>query len=493
MLRRFAAILILSFSSAAMAGSFDFLPQGTGVEKEFRDLMNSGNYKQALLTWPTAHEASRFGASTTGIATYSYLLYQNGLPYFALEILTSQTQPQRIDANLLKIWDKEVKASSIIQKGFITTSGGWRSVVNNEDIKLPIKSKKDISAAFARAHRAPVDQINHKARIWWQIATLAPQMEEVDSALKATKLLKESGQTVIGQDQVASAQARAQYQKGDLEAALASYALIPKSSMLWIESVEERAWAYLRKDDFDKALGEAVTLLSPALAPLVGPESYFLANLMALKACDYPRVFKNSDAFKKRHRNHIVDLQQLADSGSNKNINAILTKFEQQGVNLEAIGTMVESIPRASFRDQKIIKYLESRKEILLELDKSLQVSDFAQTLGESTLLAKTMGSAKAKADRYKQLTVQRLRVLAAAELKEYKIILNKMHIVEAEVIQRLHVDESLKGERSKLSKNDDNGDVLVFPYNSDEVWFDELDNYKARVKDCPTLKGASL
>ena len=188
-----------------------------------------------------------------------------------------------------------------------------------------------------------------------------------------------------------------------------------------------------------------------------------------------------------------MDLQQLSDSGSNKNINAILSKFEQKGVNLEAIGTMVESIPRSTFRDQKIIKYLESRKEILSELDKSLQVSDFAQTLGESTLLAKTMGSAKAKADRYKQLTILRLRVLAAAELKEYKIILNKMHIVEAEVIQRLHVDESLKGERSKLSKNDDTGDVLVFPYNSDEVWFDELDNYKARVKDCPTLKGASL
>ena len=493
MLRRFAAILILSFSLPALAGSFDFLPAGTGAEKEFRDLMNAGNFKQALLTWPTAHQASRYGESSTGIALYSYLLLQNGLPYFALDILTGQTQPERIDENLVKIWAKEVKASSLIQKGFITTTGGWRSMVNNEDIKISLKSKKDISAAFGRADRAPLDQINHKARIWWQIATLAPQINEVDSALKATKLLKESGQTVIGQDQVISAQARAQYQKGDLEAALATYALMPKSSMLWIESVEERAWAHLRRDDFDKALGEATTLLSPALAPLVGPESYFLVNLLALKACDYPRVFKNSETFKKRHRNHIIDLQQLADQGSNKNLNAILTKFEQKGVNLEAIGPLVESLPRASFRDAKIIRYMESRRQILNELNQALQVNQFAQTLGENTVLAKTMGHLKAKADRFKQLAVHQLRALATAELKEYKMILNKMHIVEAEVIQRLHVDDSLKGERGKLSKHEDRGDVLVFPYNSDEVWFDELDNYQARVKDCPTLKGARL
>jgi hypothetical protein len=96
-------------------------------------------------------------------------------------------------------------------------------------------------------------------------------------------------------------------------------------------------------------------------------------------------------------------------------------------------------------------------------------------------------------AEKLKQAAVNRIRALARQELKEYRQILNKMHIIEGEVIQRLAVDETLKGERSKLAKVEDQGDVLVFPYNSDEVWFDELDNYKARVKDCPTLKGAGL
>lgn len=493
MLRATITILSLSFSLQAVAGSFDFLPQGNGTEKEFRDLMNNGNFKQALMTWSTAHQASNFADSTSGKATYAYLLYQNGLPYLALNILINETQPARMDAQLLKLWEPEVKNSPFVQKGYIATSGGWRSIVNNENVVVKIKTFKDITKAFARAERAPKEQVNFKARIWWQIATQAPQINQVDSALRATKLLKESGQTVIGQDQVASAQARALFQKGELDAALDAYAQIPKSSPLWIESVEERAWTYLRKDDFDKALGDSITLLSPALAPLVGPESYFFANLMALKACDYPRIFKNSENFKKRQRSRLVELQTLNDKGANKNLNAVLTKFEQKGVSIEAAGPMVESLPRAIYRDRTFVRYMDQRKQILAELDKALEVSEMGKVLGESTILAKAMGEVKFKADRFRQLAAQRARILAQEELKEYRTILNKMHIVEAEVVHRLAVDDSLKGERSKLGKTEDKGDVLVFSTNTDEVWLDELDNYKARVKDCPTLKGAGL
>jgi hypothetical protein len=490
MLQKIVAVLILSLAlPVSAAGNFDFLPSGTGAEKEFRDLMNAGNFKQALMIWPTAHQTTGFGASATGTAVFSYLLYQNGLPYFALDMVTTRTSPNQIDTSMLKLWDKEFKASSLIQKGHIATRGGWRSVVNNEPVTIKIRNKKDIQNAFARAQRVSREQINHKARILWQIATLAPLVNEADSALKAIKELQSMSQTIIGQDQLLSAKARAQYQKNDTAGALESYAQIPKSSMLWLESVEERAWAHLRRDDFDKALGEATTLLSPALAPLVGPESYFLTNLLALKACDYPRIFKNSDSFKKRHRARLVELQNLSNTGANKNLSTILTKFEQNGVTLEAIGSMVESLPRSTFRDQKFLMYMNSRQEILAELERAGNSS----SLGENTLLAQTMSASRSKADSYKQLAVRRLRTLAAIELKEYRTILNKMHIVEAEVIQRLHVDDRLKGERSKLAKVEETGDVLIFPYNSDEVWFDELDNYKARVKDCPTLKEASL
>ena len=70
--------------------------------------------------------------------------------------------------------------------------------------------------------------------------------------------------------------------------------------------------------------------------------------------------------------------------------------------------------------------------------------------------------------------------------------MIQKMHIVEAEVIQRLHMDVHLTDTRVQQQNQKDNKDQLYFPYTS-AVWLDDLDSYQAKVKDCPTLRKASL
>ena len=140
------------------------------------------------------------------------------------------------------------------------------------------------------------------------------------------------------------------------------------------------------------------------------------------------------------------------------------------------------------------VRFVESRRQLLIEARRAAELKEAVNALGGAGELERFESAAARQADRLKQQAWSRVRTLAVGEVREYKTILNKMHIVEAEVIERMHLDDNLKGQRSKLSKNEaDKGDVLVFPYRSDEVWLDELDNYKARVKDCPTLKGASL
>ncbi len=477
MLQRALLILTLGLALQAHAGQFDYLPSSTGPEKEFLGLMNSGNYKHALTAWNSAHALTHFGSSADGKATLGFLLLQNGMPLTGLDLVLS-TAPKNLSPALFKIWQTELKSNVFVQKGWIQTSGSWKSVLNNEPIQLKIKNAKDVAKAFNFATRLAKDNVNEKARVWWQIATQAPQINQLDSAIRALKLIKESGQTVVGQDQVSSALGRVLYQKGDLDAATQAFNEIPKSSSLWVESVEERAWTSLRKDDYDKALGETITLLSPALAPLVGPESYFLANLAALKICDYPRIFKNSETFKKRHTERLNAMQELSSKGTNKNFLALMERLEKNGVSIEGAGPLVEWLPRAAFRDAKFVRFMESRRQWLLEGKKA---SEFSNALGMVDALKRIPQDSRMIADRLKQLAFSRARVLADQELKEYRMNLNKMHIIEGEVIQRLAVDESLKGERSKLAKVEDKGDVLVFPYNSDEVWFDELDNYKAR------------
>ena len=418
-----------------------------------------------------------------GTANQAWQLYQAGLRLSALEMLTGQTRPSQVETKLLGQWTAELKTSPLVQKGWVPMFHGWDKIVNNSPVSMKLKTPKQIQAAFARADKLPKDQVNARARIWWAIATGTPQQDDVTSALKALTLMEASSQTLIGTDLVASVHGRVLYQKNDIAGAEAQFAKIPKSSSLWVENLEERAWGHLRKDEYDAALGDSITLLSPALAPLVGPESYFLANLLALKVCDYPRLFKTSDLFKLRHRQRLIDLQALVKDGTTPAFEQVLTAFDAGGVGIDAAGPQIVALPRAALRDRFFVRYAEMRRLYLQEAELASGKPEFSQLAASN----------HAKADQMRVEEQKRARQLAKAELDQYRIILDKLHLIEGEVIERLHLDPNLKGQRSTLSQAEDKGDVLVFPYKTKEVWFDELGNYKAQVKDCPTLKGASL
>ncbi len=484
-------------ANLALAAPFDFLPASSGPEKEMSALLKSGNYRQAFLTWGTSYQNTAFAQSQDGYAVWSYLLLKNGLPLNGIETLFAQTQPTKIQPELLALWSTELKASVLVQKGWISTDistvGGWKSFTAPSSTAVRLRNKGDIARAFNRAQTLSRQNVNQAARIYWQISNRAPILGQIDSAIKALKLLAESGQTAIGQDFIALTLGRVLYQKGELDAALASFERVPKGSSLWVEAVEERAWTHLRKGNHGKATGVILTAMSPALALLTGPESYFLSNLMALQICDYPRVFKTSETFKSRHRRRLNELQTLATTGTNAHLNQALAKFETSGVSQESAGALVEFLPRQLFRDSQFLKSIETRRQILKEIAAINTLVEQGSPLGTDPRLEQGLAKNMKRADQLKQLAYKRLRTLAQVDLNEYKIILNKMHILEAEVMERLHLDDNLKGQRNTLANTDDPKGALVFPYVANEVWMDELDNYEARVKDCPTLKGASL
>lgn len=493
MLRKTALIILSALTWQASAGSFDFLPSKTAAEKEFRSLMESGNFKHALTAWNTAVGTSAFGQSENGRATWALLLFQNGLTYSALQTLVKNTSPKNLDASLLKIWTTELKNSPLIQKDYVTTVGAWKNVIYNDAFNLHIRNKVDVTRQFAYATRIAKENVNQQARVLWQIATQAPLFNDTKSSIKAIKLLKESGQTLIAGDLINLTHARVLYQSGELDAALNAYSLVPKSSDLWLDAVEERAWTHLRKGDYDKATGVVTTALSPVFAPIANPETFFLSNLMSLRVCDYKRLFETSELFKTRQRQRLQDMQDLATKGSNRALNPVFERFDKSGVSQESAGTDIGALPRGLFRDRQFVHAMETRRLLLNEISTAGTLAEDSKVLGTNPELENILTHNKSKADRFRQEALKRARVLAKTDLKEYRVILNKMHIIEAEVIERLHLDDNLKGQRSSLSKNEEvKGDVLVFPY-TQEVWMDELDNYQARVKDCPTLKGASL
>lgn len=93
----------------------------------------------------------------------------------------------------------------------------------------------------------------------------------------------------------------------------------------------------------------------------------------------------------------------------------------------------------------------------------------------------------------FKERFQERLKAPSTSlDLKEFKQIVHKLNLIEAEAIQRLYLDKSLKAARPKKETKTQGADVLVFPY-TDELWIDEVDSYQAEVKKCPELQEAQL
>ena len=483
MLRVSGVLLSFILTWQASAATFDFVPGGAGNAGVVRTSLNAGNYRRALEAWTTELASTPYAQTADGRALYALILERAGLSINATMRLTRETRPNQLSAPLLKVWTEDLNASRFVTEGWVSTKGPWAAILDNSELNLRLNAKADVPKALARVIALPKAQTIQRARGLWQIATKAPALGDLNAALRALELLRASDQKIIGADMLALTAGRVLYQKGDLDGAVHAFDEVTKDSNLWVTALEERAWASLRRDDYDRALGHVTTLLSPALDSLVGPEPYFLSNLMSLKSCDYTRLFKTSDLFKTRHRARLSQMQELATKGANQALPDALARLDKNGVSVASIGPAIASIPRAALRDRRVRAAFETRKQLLNEAKLATELKD------ERTSLLSLK-----RADELRTAGVKRLQTLAQDEVVEYRRILNKLHILEAEVIERLNLDENLKGKRGTLAKTEaHDSNVMVFPYNSDEVWLDELDNYHARVKDCPTLKGAGL
>jgi hypothetical protein len=159
---------------------------------------------------------------------------------------------------------------------------------------------------------------------------------------------------------------------------------------------------------------------------------------------------------------------------------ATLLAIEKLGQNtIEGLGPELEKLPRLFNRDQKLVnaslKLRTARLEHSLVVEKGL--TEFALPLKD--LEERSMGEALA-----------RIKKLAQEEVDEMARILPKLHIVEAEAIQRMHANPKIADKKDWGAEA--SGDVLVFPHRG-EVWLDELDHYRVNAAGCPAKGGKVL
>ncbi|NCN39799.1 hypothetical protein GW916_00985, partial [bacterium] len=292
--------IIVSLSTAHLplhASSLtEAIPQSTAAQKEFAQLVDAKQYTEAMMAWGPAFSGSKYSKSNTGVAVQAFLMAQSGLPVMASHWIIS-------DTNLDKISDK-IKSPIVelikTNAKFLSASDAhksWRKVLE-ELSPIKISSRKELLKATRRLAKTSKKDIKQRAEIYWALSVGASKLNDTRLAEIYIRDLKGLDQDFISKDKVNMQLARVLFQKNKLSEAIDLYSLIPKSSDLWLDAIEERAWAYLRLSNFDKARGDITTLLAPTFKDYTTPEVFVLSAITNLKICDYHRILKDNRMFK---------------------------------------------------------------------------------------------------------------------------------------------------------------------------------------------------
>ena len=440
---------------------FQSVPASTQSQHETKDLMDKGQWKQALLTWPSSYENTGYAQSTQGRATWLYLLAQNGLAHSALEELL-QLKPEQVPNDVKEAWKKSYPPAHPLWKEVsVSPNNAWKKV-------FPLETDAD--------------------RLWKDIS-LAIQKDRTDVALHQLKVLGEMGQESISKNLISLTRARILFGRSELDAALTEYQKIPRGDDYWFSAMEEIAWIHMRKAEYEKAIGQVKNILLPLWSPFVSAEPYFVSALANLRICNYHEVFKATQLFRQRLKDRSKNLEELMANQWTPAAKQSLEKIDQKGNTTSEFQTAIQNLPPLFWRDQEFNRWAQVRHGALSDLKKLSQLEK--ESLGQSTQWNKLAQTAKVRAEIAKKKLFMRWQDLAALELKNTKVIVQKMHIAEAQVIQNMYMaDENQKNRHvRKIQKSDDD---LVFPVD-DELWIDEVGHYKVEVKDCPTYQEASL
>ncbi len=235
---------------------------------------------------------------------------------------------------------------------------------------------------------------------------------------------------------------RLQYQKNNLPQAVEAYNKVEKESDYWIDALEEKAWAYTRSQDYNKALAELKSILNPIFINLASPEAVMLAAFVDLKICNYKGVAEKIPLFKKLMLPKVEGLEALVKNPKSELAMRYISKMKEKELTSADVGADVIKLPRYFYRDTQLIK--------------------------NPSLMKK----------------------LAQNDLDIISKNLKKMKIIEIELIQRTQTsDVKLAEDKDLKFDNTKSKDALIFPVesNSNEIWLDEIGKFDVQTTQCPT------
>jgi hypothetical protein len=464
--------------------------------------IESGDWAQAVIQYPKVFEAHNFYNTTNGQAVLAILEFHAGLKIIALENLFKISNPKDMNPVFQKyltgLISVEDPAWSMAR---IKWSQPW-SVVFAPSVQVWIESlsfdAKSIDE-LVKISSTLDENTKEKSFVDWHLAIKYSLTDKSEKAAQLLTLIRKNPNSYISPDLVQLTAARILFQNSYYDTAIKQYEKVSKNSMYWSQAQEEIGWSYVRKGQPHNAIAIGQSLIHPGLAKQVSSESFFMMSLAQLKICDYPSVIATLSEYSKNFKEKNQILKTLVSSTEDQNIEKFFKATAQVGSKSETkLGAVATKLPAQIALDRKLNLLIQKQTALQKESDlaevlyaKSLALTGLQghfETLKKNTL---------ARVHAAQSESVTRIKFLATNEMENIKNNLDKLHIVEAEVISQVSIADQIAakskddGSAKVGSTGSKSKDAVTFPLEK-EVWFDEISTYKVNVKKACVAKATA-
>jgi hypothetical protein len=462
----------------------------TPEQKIFVDFLGNGEFEKALFQWPFAFDRTEFAKTPSGQALKAVVMFKNGIRITALENLLSVDEPKKIDPVVLKLWKEAAPDTSDVWALVPVAQKKWLPFWTEQfgiaaEIRVLSRQAYGVEQIEIIRDLIQKTQVGTRERAWleWQMVLALAQGSDAGVAGKALAHLMKAPNNPVGTDLLTMTAARLLYQNGFLDAAIKYDEKISKTSDYWFDAQEEIAWAYIRMGQPQNTTAITKTLVSPAFQNLVGPESLFLRSLGLLNVCDYPEVSKTLNVFRDRFKARAKVLLALVETGSSSAVDKFIERSKTKKVSLSDLGSDGAKLPRFITRDEVLAQSIQTQAA----LEKEAKIA--SDLFAKGPRLEEFRKSVDSRTESARLETQSRIKTIAKDEVTEITQILQKLHIVEAEVLSRLSLADRNSLATEKMNSAEKNGttgsqskDRIWFPAEQ-ETWFDELANYRVDIK----------
>jgi len=271
--------------------------------------------------------------------------------------------------------------------------------------------------------------------------------------------------------------ARIHYQNRQNRYAIFYYGKMPWGGERWLEGLWEASYAHYRIGDYEKTLGNLLTLQSPYFRDEYYPESYVLKAIVYYENCRYPEARQVLDQFSSLYEPVYEDLVRLtgeartpdayyelvrrraAEGGVARKIFKLAETDQNVARVVDSIGAMEREMDvglggrRPEFRDAHLGKQLHDK----LAADRATLVEEAGQRM---------RGKLEYERDQLRQLLAQALRIQIEVSRKEREALEGSLAKgSQVEVVRDLKYSHAVSDEH------------IYWPYEG-EFWRDELGTY---------------